>query len=586
MLEDVEQTEPTGSATMAWGSDAVAQALRDLGFDYIALNPGASYRGLHDSLVNYLGNRAPQMLVCLHEEHAVALAHGYAKVTDRPMAVALHSNVGLMHGLMAIFNAFCDRKPMVILGATGPIDAQVRRPWIDWLHTTADNGALLRGYTKWDDTPGSPGAAVEALARAYALTAQRPSAPTYVCLDAGIQEMPLDDAAALPTCTGVEPARPAAAEPETVREIARLLQAAKHPLILAGRSTRSEQSWNDRISLAERLGARVLQNAKLAVAFPTDHPLSAAPPTTYRAKAAMARMREADLILSLDWLDLGGMLQSAFPAGAARPTIVSVSDDERLHNGWSKDHFSWPRVDLSVAADPEATVRSLLEVIPVEDAPRTPSVATSNGTAQAWPAPRDGETIVLDDIAAQINELQRKRPISIVHTPTGWPFHAMTWTHPLDALGQSDGGEGIGSGPGIAIGAGVALRNSGRMAVAILGDGDFSMSMNALWTAAHYAIPVLIVIANNGSYLNDEIHQYQVAETRSRPTANAWIGQHTMGPRTDLAAIARAQGIAGYGPVERRADLAATIAQAVAEVDAGRAALVDVRIAIEMGRPK
>ena len=158
MLEDVEVAESTESATLAWGSDAVAQALRDLDFDYIALNPGASYRGLHDSLVNYLGNRRPQMLVCLHEEHAVALAHGYAKVTSRPMAVALHSNVGLMHGLMAIFNAFADRMPMLILGANGPLDAQKRRPWIDWLHTTADQGALLRTYTKWDDTPGSPGA--------------------------------------------------------------------------------------------------------------------------------------------------------------------------------------------------------------------------------------------------------------------------------------------------------------------------------------------------------------------------------------------------------------------------------------------
>jgi thiamine pyrophosphate-dependent acetolactate synthase large subunit-like protein len=586
MLEDVEKTEATAAATMDWGSDAVAQALRDLGFDYIALNPGASYRGLHDSLVNYLGNRAPQMLVCLHEEHAVALAHGYAKVTDRPMAVALHSNVGLMHGLMAIFNAFCDRKPMLILGATGPIDAEQRRPWIDWLHTTADQGALLRGYTKWDDTPGSIGAAVASLGRAFALTSQRPSAPTYVCLDAAVQEQRIAPGTVLPTAKDIRPALAAAPEARVVREIAEQLLRAKKPLILAGRSTRSEQSWTDRIALAERLGASVLTNAKLAIAFPTNHPLSAGPPTTYRSKAALARMREADVILSLDWLDLGGMLHSAAFPEDARPTIISITNDERLHNGWSKDHFEYPRTDLTVAADPEATVRCLLEVIDAPAAPRSISTPPANGSAHPKPAARKGEEILLDDIGACVAELQRSRPVSIVHTPTGWPFHAMTWVHPLDSLGASDGGEGIGSGPGMAIGAALALRGSGRMAVSILGDGDFSMSMNALWTAAHYAIPVLIIIANNGSYLNDEIHQHAVAETRRRPTENRWIGQQTMDPRTDLAAIARAQGVVGYGPVERRSDLAGVIAKAVADVDAGSPVVIDVRIAIEMDRPK
>ena len=106
-----ESAKPAGApdSTVAWGSDVAAQMLRRLDIPYIALNPGASYRGLHDSLVNHLGNRAPEMLICLHEEHAVSIAHGYAKASGKPMAVALHSNVGLMHGAMAIFNAWCDR---------------------------------------------------------------------------------------------------------------------------------------------------------------------------------------------------------------------------------------------------------------------------------------------------------------------------------------------------------------------------------------------------------------------------------------------------------------------------------------------
>ena len=152
----LDRPVPAGVNAAGFGSDVVADALRALDIPYIALNPGASYRGLHDSLVNYLGNERPQMLLCLHEESAVAIAHGYAKVTGKAMAAAVHSNVGLMHATMAFFNAWCDRMPMVVLGATGPVDATKRRPWIDWIHTARDQGALVRGYTKWDDQPASP----------------------------------------------------------------------------------------------------------------------------------------------------------------------------------------------------------------------------------------------------------------------------------------------------------------------------------------------------------------------------------------------------------------------------------------------
>jgi len=155
----LDRPVPAGVNAPAFGSDVVADALRATDIPYIALNPGASYRGLHDSLVNYLGNEQPQMLLCLHEESAVAIAHGYAKVTGKAMAAAVHSNVGLMHATMAFFNAWCDRMPMLVLGATGPVDAMKRRPWIDWIHTARDQGALVRGYTKWDDQPASPAAA-------------------------------------------------------------------------------------------------------------------------------------------------------------------------------------------------------------------------------------------------------------------------------------------------------------------------------------------------------------------------------------------------------------------------------------------
>src|SRR5580693_6072279 len=190
-MSTIERPIPSGTNVAGFGSDVVAETLRDLDIPYIALNPGASYRGLHDSIVNFLGNEQPQMILCLHEEAAVAIAHGYAKVTGKAMGAAVHSNVGLFHATMAIFNAWCDRMPILILGATGPVDAMKRRPWIDWIHTAADQGALIRGYTKWDDQPASPGAAREAILRGTWIANTAPQGPVYINLDAEMQEAKL-----------------------------------------------------------------------------------------------------------------------------------------------------------------------------------------------------------------------------------------------------------------------------------------------------------------------------------------------------------------------------------------------------------
>jgi len=221
-----------------WGSDAIAAMLRALDVPYLALNPGASYRGLHDSIVNYLGNERPQMLLCLHEESAVAIAHGYARAAERMMGVVLHSNVGLMHGTMAIFNAWCDRVPMLILGATGPWDAAKRRPWIDWLHTSADQGALVRDYTKWDNQPASVPAAYEALLRAAQIADTAPRGPTYVNLDAALQEAKIGPLPPLPDVARFKSPPAVLPSPELVKKAASLLSNAKNPLILAGRTTR------------------------------------------------------------------------------------------------------------------------------------------------------------------------------------------------------------------------------------------------------------------------------------------------------------------------------------------------------------
>jgi len=286
--DSVERPEPGAPGGARYGSDTVAEVIRALGIPFVALNPGASFRGLHDSLVNHLGNRDPQMLLCLHEEHAVAIAHGWAKITGRPMAAALHSNVGLMHGAMAIYNAWCDRVPMLVIGATGPVDAAKRRPWIDWIHTARDQGALVRHYTKWDDQPASPAAATESLLRANLLATTQPCGPTYINLDAAMQEAETPSSA-MPDVNRYRAPAPPAPDPAALLAAAEALRSARRPLILAGRVTRDQAGWDARVRLAERLGAAVLTDLKLAAAFPSAHPLHAADTACSPARARWRR---------------------------------------------------------------------------------------------------------------------------------------------------------------------------------------------------------------------------------------------------------------------------------------------------------
>jgi thiamine pyrophosphate-dependent acetolactate synthase large subunit-like protein len=566
-----------------WVSDAVAEMLRALEIEFIALNPGASYRGLHDSLVNHLGGKRPEIVLCLHEEHAVAVAHGYAKVTGRPMAVGLHANVGLMHATMALFNAFCDRVPMVALGATGPVDAAARRPWIDWIHTAADQAALVRPFVKWDDQPASAPAAVEALARADALTRAHPSAPVYVCLDAALQEQPLEPGLALPDLARHRAAAPPAPSHEEVEAADAALAGAQRPLILAGRCGRGEAEWAARVELAERLGARVLTDLKAAAAFPTRHPLHPAAPGTFLTPSGAELIRGADAILALDWIDLGGTLRQAYGSGRVAARVVSCTADQALHNGWSKDHFELAPVDVPIAAHPDRLVAALVArgAMAAGDGwasadRRAAAPVAGAGGADGITPDRSAE-LTLRDLAAALRRALDGVATCTVRLPLTWDGFDLDVAHPLDYLGQ-DGGAGLASGPGIAVGAALALKGTGRLPLSVLGDGDFLMGATALWTAARHRLPLLVVVANNRSYFNDEIHQERVARRRGRPVENRWIGQHIRDPDPDLAGLARSLGVTGHGPVHTAAQLDQTLAAAASEAAGGGAVLVDVRV--------
>ncbi len=553
-----------------YGSDVIAEAFRAVGMRYVAVCPGTSLRGFHDSVVNHLNNESPQLVTVLHEESAVALAHGYAKVTGQAMGVMAHANVGLLHASMAIFNAWCDRVPMVVIGGVGPLDAANRRAWIDWIHTSQDLGAMVRDFTKWDDRPASVAASVESIRRSWTISHTLPHGPTYLNFDWELQEAateappvgrsPMKDAVPL-----------AGAPPATlVRQIAQLAGEACYPLLLVGRVEVDNKSWQDRVALADRFGMRVLTDIKVRAGFPTDHPLHGPGGGLFLSDEAFAEFDKSDFVLSLDWVDLGTMTNR--PASSPR-VVVHVSTDQAMHRGWNADYQVLPTVDWHLACAPGAMVDALL----AEPGTRHPANAVARHKRPTAAFPSGMAEITMPFLGETLKDVLRMVEASLVRVPLRWHYDWIDAGCALDFLGY-DGGAGLGSGPGMLVGAALALQGTDRLAVAVLGDGDTLMGGTAFWTAAHYELPMLAIVANNASFYTDELHQERVAKGRSRPTTNKWIGQAITDPLPDLAAFARSLGIVGIDRVSRPDQLRDALTEAVRLAGSGKAVLVDVRV--------
>jgi len=588
-----------------WGSDVAADMVRMLGIEYIALNPGASYRGFHDSLVNYGGNQRPAMILCNHEEVAVAIAHGYAKVAGRGMAASLHSNVGLMHGSMGIFNAFVDRQPVLIFGGTGPMDSTRRRPWIDWIHTANNQGGMVRDFTKWEHQPSSIAAIPEAILRGWHLAMAEPCGPVYICLDAGLQEeriegeIQMPDMSRYPLPSRLEPS------PEDVRTAAKWLAAAQFPVILLGRTAQNQQAWSELIELAELLGAAVLGDSKSPTSFPTNHYLQQASFGIRGGADFTATLRQADTVVALERIDPMGQLRAAFSTSkdprqglqvdaSALPKLITVSVDQFAVRSWTTDFYELPPANLPIVANVERTVAELLEE--VRRIMRDDNGARSRAEQRierhrarrkeleaGWSAFMkerwEQEPITVERMVGELkNVMGTEYEQTIVpRIPLTWPSGVWDFTGPLSHLG-GDGGGGVGSGPGMSVGAALAAKATGRPVVTFVGDGDLLMSPSALWTAAHHDIPILFVVANNRSYYNDEEHQERVAKMRNRPPENRWVGQRIDDPAVNFAGLARDLGAEGFGPVADPDDLAEAYKAALAAVREGGPALVDVHI--------
>jgi acetolactate synthase-1/2/3 large subunit len=556
-----------------WGSDVIASALRETGIPYACLNPGASYRGLHDSLVNFLGNENPKMVLNLHEEHAIAIAQGYAKACNEPLICIVHSNVGLMHATMGIFNAWCDRVPMVIIGATGPVDSAIRRPHIDWIHTASDQGGLIRDYIKWDDQPGSPEATVEAIRKGKQIACTPPYGPVYICLDAAVQEMQIDEWPEFNDIGRYQSPPPPAAPAGVAEEVAEMLLGAENPLILAGRMQRNDDAWEKRIKLAEAVGAKAVNNSWQEVGFPTNHPLCVKNIAGFFVGGPVRDAHEAaDVVLSLDWFDLGGTMNHAWNGGDVKPKVINCSMDFHSHRGWSKDYGQLAPVDVHVPTTPEAFIDELLPL--VEGKGETYQVLAPEPVA-----PQKQGPIGIRDLAKAVRSVMQEDDISLISHTIGWPNDEAYYNHPLAFLGNAGGG-GLGAGTGNAIGAALAMRDkdSKYLPVALLGDGDYLMGVSALWTAAHEQIPILIVVANNNSYFNDEMHQEAVAKKRGRPPENRWIGQRIDGPELDICGLAESQGLQAEGPVDNLEDLIPALKSSIEKVRAGASLVMDVKV--------
>jgi thiamine pyrophosphate-dependent acetolactate synthase large subunit-like protein len=573
-----------------YGSDVVVEVLKDYQVEYVAANIGSTFRGIWDSVVNYGHGRTPRPISVCHEEIGVALAHGYTKACGRPMAVLLHDLVGLQHASMAVYNAWCDRVPVLLLGAAGPMGTERRRPWIDWVHTAVLPNSQVRDYVKWDDFPYTIRSVPESLIRAYGQMMTEPRAPVYVCFDAGYLEDSLPPGFSIPDVKKYPTPEGPAADPEALRRIARELVSASAPLIVAGRTGRRKQSVGLLVQLAELVGASVVDLGH-SFSFPNTHPLDA---------TGMGAMEEADVILSLDAPMLEAVTTDSDKT-TRRATSLTREDvrlfeiglDGLLVRSWAGDYQRLVRAEVRILGETSSAIRWLSEESSeIIEKDRGARDAVIERTALAkkrhdlyrrkWrqEASRRSDELPISPprLALEVWEKIRATDWVLVNgTLAGWARRLWDWTEPGCFLGVS-GGAGLGYGLPASVGAALALKGEGRIAIDLQPDGDLLYSASALWTAAHYRVPLLVVVFNNRAYHNDAEHNRLVSLARGRNAAEAYReGGDLRDPEVDFAALAKSYGVRGMGPVERADELGGSLERAVRTVrKEGRPALVDV----------
>jgi len=571
------------------GSDFMVDVLKSLGIEYICSNPGSSFRALHESVINYGGNRNPEFLTCCHEESAVGMAHGYAKIEGKPLAVFAHGTVGMQHAAMAIYNAYCDRVPVyVIFGNIA--NATNRRPGVEWAHSVQDGASLVRDFTKWDDAPASLTHFAESAVRAYKIAMTPPMSPIVLVADGDLQEdaIAADARLSIPKLTLAAPPQ---GESGAVGEAARMLVAAENPVIIADRAARTPAGMALLLELAEALQAPVIDQGG-RMNFPTRHPLN----HTERTRALVGA---ADVILGLELTDFWGTVhsyrdqlqrtsQSITKPGAK---LISITAGDLFLRSNYQDFERYPEVDLAIAADAEATLPSLIEAVKrliTPDRKRTlddrgAKLAAAGRDAlerarteatYAWDASPISTARLSAELWAQIKNDDWSL-VSDVPFVSRWPLRLWNFDKHYQYIGGS-GGAGVGYGAPAAVGAALANRKRGRLSVSIQNDGDLMYAPAVLWTAAHHKIPLLSVMHNNRAYHQELMHVQRMADRHNRGIDRAVIGTTLEDPNIDYSKIAQGLGVHAEGPITDPKDLGAALRRAVDIVKRGEPALVDV----------
>lgn len=576
---------PNGS-TRRFGSDTIVDLLVGHGIDTIAFNPGATFRGIQDSLVN--GPHATRLVLCTHEAVAVAIAHGFAKAAGRPMATLLHDVVGLQLGSMAIYNAWCDRVPMLVLGGTGPLSVGERRPWIDWIHTANIQAQVVRDFVKWDDQPVDLASVPESVRRAYATTSSEPPGPVYLCFDISIQEQEttgepaLEERLARPLAVPT----PAAPEPSTLRRVAELLRQAERPVILTDYAGASREAFEALRTVTRVSGAAVIDlGARFNLSVDDPHNM-----TGLRGEV----LEESDLILAIDVEDLYGALlgpaASGTPSGVVldgRRTVLHLTPQHLRLRAWSQDSQRAVPIAEHITSSARPVLEGLVDALASTPVPvevlesRRHWLDGRNAAARArWRAEADAAVVTEAGIPPVVIARELGRSLvgldwTVVNgTLAGWERRLWDFHEFGQHLGWHGGG-GLGYGLGASIGAALHLADR-RLCIDLQPDGDLLYTPSALWTLANQQVPLLVVVLDNGQYGNTVGHAEEIARHRGRDPRRRHIGAGLDDPRTDYCALARSFGIDAHGPAATLAELVGALDEAIATVRAGRPALVHI----------
>ena len=577
---------PIRKANTRYQSDIIVDMIKLYDFPAIPLNPGASYRGLHDSLVNY-GEDDPPMILCNHEKLAVQIAHGYAKATGKPMPAIVHNVVGLLHAPLAVYYAYIDRCPVFLMGATGPMDEKLRRPFIDWIHTAFAQGSAIRDYTKWDYQPASVHGVADSFARAYSIMMTEPQGPVYMVYDAGLQEAELTESVQIPTADAVKVPPRLAADPKLIGEAADMLIAADYPVLLTEYAARAPIGFNDTVELAETMGSAVYDINK-RLGFPNQHPLS----VSMHADA----FKGADLVVALDVVD--------WTRGSHKPNwetreveAITTPDCKWIDIGfadieiskWATDYNKHHNWDMRILSDTANAIPALTEACRsrIKSDPKLTKkigerkkLVGEKHSAQ-WAKWQEEVRDTWDQMP--MHEARMATEVWEAIKDEDWVLTAGTlkdWVRKVwdfDKPYQHPGRDlGTGTQFGLSLGVAYAYKDTEKVVVDLQPDGDLMFDLGGLWIAAKYEIPILVIMYNNRAYYNDWAHQISVANKRGTDPDRAYIGMDLEGPAPDFAHIAKGLEWYAEGPIMDPTDIQPAVQRAMEEVKNGKPALVDI----------